>query len=107
MKHLYTALLALGITFGASAQTQLTEAVDFTVTDLNGNEHTLSEYLDAGKYVCIDFFAYWCGPCAAHAPYFTEIYNTYGCNGGDVIFMSMEYEAVSYTHLTLPTTPYV
>ena len=35
----------------------MTEAVDFTVTDLNGNEHTLSDYLDAGKYVCIDFFA--------------------------------------------------
>ncbi len=49
MKHLYLALIALGITFGASAQTNLTEAVDFTVTDLNGNEHTLSEYLDAGK----------------------------------------------------------
>ena len=29
---------------------------------------------------------------AAHAPYFTEVYNLYGCNGGDVIFMSMEYE---------------
>ena len=67
-------------------------AVDFTVTDLDGNEHTLSDYLEAGKYVCIDFFAYWCGPCAAHAPYFTEVYNLYGCNGGDVIFMSMEYE---------------
>ena len=92
MKHLYLALLALGLTLSASAQTQLTEAVDFTVTDLDGNEHTLSEYLDAGKYVCIDFFAYWCGPCAAHAPYFTEVYNMYGCNGGDVIFMSMEYE---------------
>lgn len=92
MKHLYTALLAAALSVSAHAQTQLTEAVDFTVTDLDGNEHTLSEYLDNGKYVCIDFFAYWCGPCAAHAPYFTEIYNTYGCNGGDVIFMSMEYE---------------
>ena len=92
MKLLYTVLFALGITFSAGAQTPLTEAVDFTVTDLDGNEHTLSEYLDADKYVCIDFFAYWCGPCAAHAPYFTEIYNSYGCNGGDVIFMSMEYE---------------
>ena len=92
MKHIYAALLAVGMSLSMGAQTPLTEAVDFSVTDLDGNEHTLSEYLDAGKYVCIDFFAYWCGPCAAHAPFFTEIYNTYGCNGGDVVFMSMEYE---------------
>ena len=92
MKHIYAAILAMGMSLSMGAQTPLTEAVDFSVTDLDGNEHTLSEYLDAGKYVCIDFFAYWCGPCAAHAPFFTEVYNNYGCNGGDVIFMSMEYE---------------
>lgn len=92
MKHLFAALFSITIMLGTQAQTQLTEAVDFTVTDLDGNEHVLSEYLEDGKYVCIDFFAYWCGPCAAHAPYFTEVFHMYGCNGGDVIFMSMEYE---------------
>lgn len=92
MKPLCTALLALGITFGTSAQTPLTEAVDFTVTDLNGGTHTLSDYLDAGLYVCIDFFVYWCGSCAAHAPHFSEAYHMYGCNDGDVIFLSIEYE---------------
>ena len=100
MKTLFSLLTACALSSALFAQTSLTTAVDFTVTDLDGNEHTLSEYLDAGKYVCIDFFAYWCGPCAAHAPYFTEVYHMYGCNEGDVIFLSMEYEgSTQQTHV--------
>ena len=48
------------------AQTSLTNAVDFTVTDLEGNSHTLFDYLNNGKYVCVDFFAYWCGLVLQH-----------------------------------------
>jgi len=90
MKHLFASLFFCGLVFGSTAQTLLTEAVDFTVTDLDGNEHTLSEYLDAGKHVCLDFFAHFCSTCANVAPVFSEAYNHYGCNGGDVIFLSIE-----------------
>lgn len=38
------------------AQTPLTTAVDFTVTDFNGNEFNLFEILDGGQHVVIDFF---------------------------------------------------
>ena len=38
------------------AQTPLTTAVDFTGTDIYGNEFSLFEILDGGQYVCIDFF---------------------------------------------------
>lgn len=84
------ALLLLMVPAGADSQTSLTQAVDFTVTDINGNEHTLFDYLDAGKYVCLDFLFTTCGPCQANQPYFTEAYHNYGCNGGDVIFLSLE-----------------
>ncbi len=40
----------------AFSQTTLTEAVDFTGTDIYGNEFNLFEILDGGQYVCIDFF---------------------------------------------------
>lgn len=40
----------------AFSQTPLTMAVDFTVTDIEGNEFNLFEKLDAGQNVCIDFF---------------------------------------------------
>jgi thiol-disulfide isomerase/thioredoxin len=88
----FSILLALFVAFASNtqAQTSLTEAVDFTVTDIHGVEHTLFDYLDAGKYVCVDFLFTTCGPCQANQPFFTETYHNYGCNEGDVIFISLE-----------------
>ena len=47
--------LLLATTFSV-AQTNLTEAVDFTATDIEGVEHNLFSILEGGQYVCIDFF---------------------------------------------------
>lgn len=63
-------------------------APDFTVTDLHGKTHKLSDY--AGKWILIDFFAYWCGPCAAIAPTINSFYKKYGCNGYDIVVLSLE-----------------
>jgi thiol-disulfide isomerase/thioredoxin len=65
-------------------------APNFTVTDLHGHVHNLSDY--AGKYVLIDLFAYWCGPCQAVSPIINSFYKKYGCNGYDVVVLAIEYE---------------
>lgn len=40
---------------------------DFTVTDINGKTHNLSDY--HGKNVFIVMWATWCGPCMAEVPH--------------------------------------
>ena len=62
---------------------------DFTVTDIHGVEHNLYEYADAGKYIYLDFFFDTCGPCQTWQPTYSEFYDKYGCNEGDLIMLSI------------------
>lgn len=71
------------------AQTTLTTAVDFTVTDTKGVTHNLFNYLDAGKYVCIDFFYKDCPACGTTAPFLQTTFENFGCNQGNVIILAL------------------
>lgn len=68
-------------------------APDFSVTDLHGDVHTKAEY--ANKYLIVDLFAYWCGPCAQLAPIVNELYVKYGCNGYNIQVLAVEYEGTT------------
>lgn len=91
MKKILTLLFAFTAACGTvNAQTTLTQAVDFTVTDIDGNSHTLFNILSSGKYVCLDFFFVNCGPCQQTSPYYKQTYQNFGCNSGDVFFMAID-----------------
>lgn len=63
--------------------------VDFTADDIDGVEHNLQSYLDAGKYVIVDKSATWCGPCYSlhQTGVFEDLWNNYGPDGTDELMV--------------------
>ena len=89
MKKIIIILLVL-LGLQTQAQTNLTTAVDFTVTDVHGETYNLFSILDDGKHVIIDFFFTTCPPCIASVPIINQAYTDYGCNAAEVVFLSID-----------------
>jgi len=83
-------VLAVFTMNGIKAQTPITEAIDFTATDVHGHTWNLFDLLDSGQYVVIDFFFCTCGPCQIAAPKINESFVYFGCNSGDVNYFAID-----------------
>ena len=63
---------------------------DLEMADPDGNMHKVSELVGEGKYVLVDFWASWCGPCRAEMPNVLEAYKKYHEKGFEVIGVSFD-----------------
>lgn len=63
-------------------------AADFTQNDTLGNPIKLSSL--RGKYLLVDFWASWCGPCRQENPNVVNAYNKYKDKGFSVLGVSLD-----------------
>ena len=63
-------------------------APDFTQNDPEGKPITMSSF--KGKYLLIDFWASWCGPCRAENPNVVKAYAKYHDKGFEILGVSLD-----------------
>jgi thiol-disulfide isomerase/thioredoxin len=63
-------------------------AIQFSQGDTAGRQVSLSAY--KGRYLLIDFWASWCGPCRAENPYLKKAYARFASRGFEILGVSLD-----------------
>lgn len=58
-------------------------------TDFKIKDQSLSDYVGKGKYILVDFWASWCGPCKAELPNIKNVYQKYAGPEFDILSVAV------------------
>jgi len=63
---------------------------DFDLLSIDGTTKQISDYVGKSKFLFIDFWASWCGPCIADFPNIKDVYDMYHEKGLSVLGISFD-----------------
>lgn len=80
----------------------MAEPVDFTLKDINGVEHKLSDY--RGKWVVVNYWATWCPPCLGEIPELVSFHEEH--KDKDAVVLGVDFEDIAHDKLVQFTEEY-